>query len=88
MPCSRSQNVLSRSEYFVLDTNMNFKTFFHVGPPRDFDLFKTFESQKTGKINNCDIALVFKTIRSSLDKIPKAKLQGQILSQKFQIKHF
>ena len=37
--------------------NMNFKTFFHVGPPRDFDLFKTFESQKTGKINNCDFLL-------------------------------
>ena len=37
--------------------NMNFKTFFHVGPPRDFDLFKTFESQKTEKIDVSDFLL-------------------------------
>ena len=36
---------------------MNFKSFFHVGPPRDFDLFKTFESRKTEKIDSCDFLL-------------------------------
>ena len=37
--------------------NMNLKSFFHIGPPRDFDLFKTFESQKTGKIYSGDFLL-------------------------------
>ena len=37
--------------------NMNFKSFFHIGPPRDFDLFKTFESQKTEKIDSSDFLL-------------------------------
>ena len=34
--------------------NMNLKSFFHIGPPRDFDLFKTFESQKSEKIDRSD----------------------------------
>jgi len=29
---------------------MNSKSFFHIGPPRDFDLFKTFENQKVEKL--------------------------------------
>ena len=29
---------------------MNSKRFFHIGPPKDFDLFKTFENQKVEKI--------------------------------------
>tara|TARA_B000000441_G_scaffold88078_1_gene60429 strand:- start:110 stop:640 length:531 start_codon:yes stop_codon:yes gene_type:complete len=36
---------------------MNLKSFFHIGPPRDFDLFKTFESQKSKKINSSDFLL-------------------------------
>ena len=37
--------------------NMNLKSFFHIGPPRDFDLFKTFESQKSEKIDSSDFLL-------------------------------
>ena len=29
-----------------LKTSFKSKNFFHIGPPRDFDLFKTFENQK------------------------------------------
>ena len=36
---------------------MNPKSFFHIGPPRDFDLFKTFENQKEEKIDSCDFLL-------------------------------
>ena len=36
---------------------MNSKSFFHIGPPRDFDLFKTFESHKTEKIDGGDFLL-------------------------------
>ena len=36
---------------------MNLKSFFHIGPPRDFDLFKTFENQKVDKIDNCEFLL-------------------------------
>jgi len=36
---------------------MNFKKFFHIGPPKDFDLFKTFENQKVEKIEECDFLL-------------------------------
>ena len=36
---------------------MDFKNFFHIGPPRDFDLFKIFENQKTEKIDDCDFLL-------------------------------
>ena len=36
---------------------MNSKKFFHVGPPRDFDLFKTFENQKVESIDSCDFLL-------------------------------
>ena len=36
---------------------MNTKKFFHVGPPRDFDLFKTFENQKVESIDSCDFLL-------------------------------
>ena len=37
--------------------NMSLKSFFHIGPPRDFDLFKTFESQKSEKIDSSDFLL-------------------------------
>ena len=36
---------------------MNSKKFFHIGPPRDFDLFKTFENQKVKNIDNCNFLL-------------------------------
>ena len=30
---------------------MNSQSFFHIGPPRDFDLFKTFENKKVEKLS-------------------------------------
>ena len=35
-----------------LKQNLSDKTFFHVGPPRDFDLFKNFEQSKSDNIEN------------------------------------
>ena len=40
-----------------LKKNLSEKTFFHVGPPRDFDLFKNFKNKKKEKIENCDYIL-------------------------------
>ncbi len=40
-----------------LKKNLINKTFFHVGPPRDFDLFKDFEKMKSNKIENSDYLL-------------------------------
>ena len=40
-----------------LKKNLSGKTFFHVGPPRDFDLFKNFEKMKLNNIENCDYIL-------------------------------
>tara|TARA_B100001057_G_C22780874_1_gene923581 strand:+ start:19 stop:837 length:819 start_codon:yes stop_codon:yes gene_type:complete len=40
-----------------LKKNFLGKNFFHVGPPRDFDLFKDFKKNKSGKIENCDYIL-------------------------------
>ena len=37
--------------------NLSSKNFFHVGPPRDFDLFKDFEKMKLKNIENCDYIL-------------------------------
>ena len=36
-----------------LKNNLSDKTFFHVGPPRDFDLFKNFEKMKSNNIEKC-----------------------------------
>ena len=36
---------------------MNSKSFFHIGPPRDFDLFKTFENYKVENIDDCNFLL-------------------------------
>ena len=33
------------------------KTFFHVGPPRDFDLFRDFRKNKLENIDSCDYIL-------------------------------
>ena len=40
-----------------LKKNLSEKTFFHVGPPRDFDLFKDFKNRKIENIENCDYIL-------------------------------
>ena len=40
-----------------LKRNLSDKTFFHVGPPRDFDLFKNFEKYKLNKIENSEYIL-------------------------------
>ena len=40
-----------------LKKNFLGKTFFHIGPPRDFDLFKDFEKNKSDRIKNCDYIL-------------------------------
>ena len=40
-----------------LKKNLLNKTFFHIGPPRDFDLFKDFKKNKQGSIEKCDYML-------------------------------
>ena len=40
-----------------LKKNFLDKKFFHVGPPRDFDLFKDFEKNKSNNINKSDYIL-------------------------------
>ena len=40
-----------------LKKNLLKKTFFHVGPQRDFDLFKDFEKMKSDKIENSEYIL-------------------------------
>ena len=40
-----------------LKKNLLNNSFFHVGPPRDFDLFKDFEKKKTQNIEKCDYIL-------------------------------
>ena len=37
--------------------NLSDALFFHVGPPRDFDLFKDFENNKLENIESCDYIL-------------------------------
>ena len=40
-----------------LNKNLSGQFFFHVGPPRDFDLFKKFEKMKSDNIENCEYIL-------------------------------
>ena len=40
-----------------LQKNLFEKKFFHIGPPRDFDLFKDFENMKSKYIKDCDYLL-------------------------------
>ena len=40
-----------------LKKNLSAKTFFHIGPPRDFDLFKDFNKNKLESIETCDYIL-------------------------------
>ena len=44
------------SKRYLLE-NFNNKKFFHLGPPRDFDLFKTFENNKVVNIDDSDYLL-------------------------------
>ena len=44
------------SKRYLLE-NFNNKKFFHIGPPRDFDLFKTFEDNKVLNIDDSDYLL-------------------------------
>ena len=40
-----------------LKKNLQNKTFFHVGPPRDFDLFKDFKKMQSNNIKKCGYIL-------------------------------
>ena len=40
-----------------LKRNLSADTFFHIGPPRDFDLFKDFHKNKSESLENCDYIL-------------------------------
>ena len=40
-----------------LKRNLSADTFFHIGPPRDFDLFKDFEKKKLESIEKSDYIL-------------------------------
>ena len=40
-----------------LKDNFSLKNFFHIGPNKDFDLFKDFEKMKSNNINECDYFL-------------------------------
>jgi len=40
-----------------LNTNLKNKTFFHIGPPRDFGLFNNFKKNKTQKTKEADYLL-------------------------------
>ena len=40
-----------------LKNNFSSQKFYHIGPARDFDLFKTFEKNKSENIDSCDYFL-------------------------------
>ena len=40
-----------------LKKEYEFKKFYHVGPPRDFDLFKDFKNYKSNRIDDCEYLL-------------------------------
>ena len=40
-----------------LKNKFSSKKFYHIGPPRDFDLFKEFEKDKSQSIENCEYLL-------------------------------
>tara|TARA_B100000902_G_C27084053_1_gene800376 strand:- start:30 stop:848 length:819 start_codon:yes stop_codon:yes gene_type:complete len=53
------EHVFSSGEaaLIYLKDNLLTQKFYHIGPPRDFDLFKKFENNKTEYIENCDYFL-------------------------------
>jgi HAD superfamily hydrolase (TIGR01459 family) len=40
-----------------LKNNLSSQRFYHIGPPRDFDLFEEFEKNKSENIENCNYLL-------------------------------
>ena len=40
-----------------LSKNLKDKLFYHIGPPRDFDLFINFKNKKIENINECEYIL-------------------------------
>ncbi len=55
----KCQNVFTSGEASLNHLNSKWKNykFYHIGPPRDFDLFKLFEKNKVNKIENSDFLL-------------------------------
>ena len=55
----KCKNVYTSGEAALnyLHNNCKDLKFFHIGPPRDFDLFKLFEKNKVGKIEDSDFLL-------------------------------
>ena len=53
------QNVFTSGEAALryLRKNLYSKKFYHVGPPRDFDLFSTFKNQKADELKLADYIL-------------------------------
>ena len=53
------ENVFTSGEASLnyLLNDLNNQKFFHIGPPRDFDLFKSFEKNKVSNIKNADYLL-------------------------------
>jgi len=53
------ENVFTSGEaaYKYLIKDLKDKKFFHIGPKKDFDLFKSFEDKKVSNINNSDYLL-------------------------------
>ena len=53
------ENVFTSGEAALnyLKNNFDDNFFFHIGPPRDFDLFKEFKKKKLENIKNCDFIL-------------------------------
>ena len=40
-----------------LEENLDSSKFYHIGPPKDFDLFKRFQQNKVSKITNCNLII-------------------------------
>ena len=59
MEKSIRDHVFTSGEAALNYLNKNFlnEFFFHIGPPKDFDLFKDFERNKTNDINKSDYIL-------------------------------
>ena len=53
------ENVFTSGEASLkyLINDLNKKKFFHIGPPRDFDLFKSFEKSRVLNIKDADYLL-------------------------------
>ena len=58
------ENVYTSGEAALnyLRKNFSDKKFFHIGPPKDFDLFFDFSNQKTENINDCNYFFVYRFI--------------------------